>query len=148
MFRASLLIINGANRGTRYEIASDQDVVIGRSVGCSLRLDDSEVSRQHARIAHNGASFVLTDLGSANGSRVNGHVVKERILCHGDSLQFGSYALLFQMTGSDQPPVASADQIRFIDDSKTMRESAIVQSVEIDEASVAVADENLKPGLE
>lgn len=148
MFQASLLIINGANRGTRYEIASDQDVVIGRSVGCSLRLDDSEVSRQHARITHSGEEFVLKDLGSANGSKVNGHVVKERILCHGDSLQFGSSALLFQMAENAQPPVASVDQVRFIDDSRSMRESAIVQSVEIDESSAVVADVDLKPGLE
>lgn len=148
MFRASLLVINGANRGTRYEIASDQDVVIGRSVGCNLRLDDSEVSRQHAQITHSGSEFLLRDFGSANGTRVNGHVVTERILCHGDNVQFGSTTLLFQLAETNQPPIASVDQIRFIDDSRSVPESAIVQSVEVDESAAPIAAKDLKPGLE
>ncbi len=148
VFRASLLVINGPNRGTRYEIASDQDVVIGRSVGCNLRLDDSEVSRQHARISQSAAEFTLRDLSSANGMRVNGHVLTERILCNGDNLQFGSSVLLFQMAEQDQPPVASVDQIQFIDDSRSMHASAIVQSVEVDETSATVAEVDRKHGLE
>ena len=98
MFRATLLVINGANRGSRYEISSALDVVIGRSVGCNLRLDDSEVSRHHARISHNGTDFVLNDLKSANGTKVNGQPVAERALGNGDSLQFGSSVIAFQLT--------------------------------------------------
>ena len=148
MFRASLLVINGPNRGTRSEIASVQDVVIGRSVGCNLRLDDSEVSRQHARISHNGADFVLKDLSSANGTRVNGHALTERVLCNGDNLQFGSSVLLFQMAEQVQPPVASVDQIQFIDDSRSMHASAIVQSVDVDETPATVTEVDRKHGLE
>ena len=141
-------MINGPNRGTRYEIASDQDVVIGRSVGCILRLDDSEVSRQHAGISCNGKDFVLKDLNSANGTRVNGHVLTERVLCNGDNLQFGSSVLLFQMAEQNSPPVASIDQIQFIDDSRSMQTSAIVQSVEVDETLATVAEVNRSHGLE
>ncbi len=148
MFRASLLLINGANRGTRFELASDKDVVIGRNVGCSLRVDDSEVSRQHARIFHNGQDFVLNDLGSANGSRVNGHLLTERVLCHGDNLQIGSSVLLFQLAEADQPPVASIDQIRFVDDSRSMDASAIVQRVDVDETAAIAAPADPKHGLE
>lgn len=148
MSRASLLLISGPNRGTRYEIAPDLDVVIGRSVGCNLRLDDSEVSRQHARIGRSGADFVLKDLSSANGTRVNGHVVTERVLCNGDNLQFGSSVLLFQLTETDQPPVASVDQIRFIDDSRSMHASAIVQSVDVNESHATIAEVNRRHGLE
>ena len=148
MFRASLLVINGANRGSRYDIASDKDAVIGRSVGCSLRLDDSEVSRQHAKITHTGDEFVLQDLGSANGTRVNGHILSRRTLCNGDNLQFGSTVLLFQLAEHDQPSITSLDQVRFIDDSRSVHESAIVQSVGIDESSAPVAEANHKYGLE
>jgi two-component system NtrC family sensor kinase len=148
VFRASLLVINGANRGTRYDIASDQDTVIGRSVGCTLRLDDSEVSRQHARISHTGDEFVLHDLGSANGTRVNGHVLTQRVLCNGDNLQFGSTVLLYQLAENEQPLVASADQVRFIDDSRSVNESAIVQSVGVDEPTAPVAEAEQKYGLE
>jgi two-component system NtrC family sensor kinase len=148
VFRASLLVINGANRGTRYDIASDQDTVIGRSVGCTLRLDDSEVSRQHARISHTDDKFVLHDLGSANGTRVNGHVLTQRILCNGDNLQFGSTVLLYQLAEGEQPLVASADQVRFIDDSRSVNESAIVQSVGVDEPTAPVAEADQIYGLE
>ena len=148
VFRASLLVINGPNRGTRYEIESDKDIVIGRSVGCNLRLDDSEISRQHAKIFHSGEDFVLRDLSSANGTRVNGHVLTERVLCTGDNLQVGSSVLLFQMAELDQPPVASIDQIHFVDDSRSMHASAIVQSVEVEEAPATVAEVNRKHGLE
>ncbi len=148
MFRASLLVINGAHRGSRYEIASDRDAVIGRSVGCSVRLDDSEVSRQHAKITHTGKEFVLQDLGSANGTRVNGHILNRRTLCNGDNLQFGSTVLLFQLAEHDQPSITSVDQVRFIDDSRSVHESAIVQSVGIDESSAPVAENDHKYGLE
>lgn len=148
VFRASLLVINGAHRGSRYEIASDQDAVIGRSVGCSVRLDDSEVSRQHAKITHTGKDFVLQDLGSANGTRVNGHILNRRTLCNGDNLQFGSTVLLFQLAEHDQPSITSVDQVRFIDDSRSVHESAIVQSVGIDESSAPVAEIDHKYGLE
>jgi len=148
VFHASLLVINGAYRGTRYDIASNQDSVIGRSVGCTLRLDDSEVSRQHARILHSGEDFVLLDLGSANGTRVNGHVVTKRILCNGDNLQFGSTVLLFQLAENDQQSVISADKIRFVDDSQTLNESAIVQSVGVEDSAIPVAETDQKHGLE
>ncbi|MEJ7596134.1 MAG: ATP-binding protein, partial [Planctomycetaceae bacterium] len=148
VFRASLLVINGPNRGTRYEIASDQDVVIGRSVGCNLRLDDSEVSRQHARIFHSGNDFVLRDLSSANGTRVNGHVMTERVLCNGDNVQLGSSVLLFQIAEQDQPSIASIEQIQFIDDSRSMHASAIVQSVDVAESTATVAEVNRRHGLD
>lgn len=134
MFHATLLVINGANRGIRFDIVSAQETVIGRSVGCSVRLDDSEVSRQHARITHNGQDFVLKDLNSANGTKVNGRAVIERVLCNGDSLQIGSNVITFQLSDSHNPPVPSANQIRFVEDSRSLDASAIVQSVGVDSA--------------
>ena len=135
MYRATLLVINGANRGSRFEMTSAQDVVIGRSVGCNVRLDDSEVSRHHARICHDGQSFLLRDLNSANGSRVNGVTVTERILENGDTLQFGASVMAFQITESHHAQVNSADQIRFVEDSRSLDEAAIQQSLDVDLAA-------------
>ncbi|MEY3457215.1 MAG: Sensor protein ZraS [Planctomycetota bacterium] len=129
MHRATLLVINGANRGSRFDVTSAQDVIIGRSVGSNVRLDDSEVSRHHARIVHNGSAFVLRDLGSANGSRVNGEFCTEQTLDNGDTLQFGTSILAFQLTESSHIIAPATDQVRFVEDSRALDQSAIRQSL-------------------
>jgi signal transduction histidine kinase/pSer/pThr/pTyr-binding forkhead associated (FHA) protein len=141
-------VINGANRGSRYEISSALDVVIGRSVGCNLRLDDSEVSRHHARISHNGTDFVLNDLKSANGTKVNGQPVAERALGNGDSLQFGSSVIAFQLTESHHPPVVSANQIRFIEDGRPLDSSVFAQTVGVNGVDSMPLQGAPKSGLE
>jgi len=148
VFRATLLVINGANRGSRYEISSALDVVIGRSVGCNLRLDDSEVSRHHARISHNGTDFVLNDLKSANGTKVNGQPVAERALGNGDSLLFGSSVIAFQLTESHHPPVVSANQIRFIEDGRPLDSSVFAQTVGVNGVDAMPLQGAPKSGLE
>jgi two-component system NtrC family sensor kinase len=147
VFRATLLVINGANRGSRFDIVSGQETVIGRSVGCTIRLDDSEVSRQHVRIIHNGRDFVLKDLNSANGTKVNGRSLTERILCNGDSLQIGSSVIAFQLSESHPPAVPSANQIRFVEDSRSLDASAIVQTVGV-ESSLLTTQADPRNGLE
>jgi signal transduction histidine kinase len=127
--RATLLVINGANRGSRFDVTSAQDVIIGRSVGSNVRLDDSEVSRHHARIHHDGVMFQLRDLGSANGSRVNGQLCTEQALCNGDTLQFGASVLAFQLTESSHNSIPATGQVRFVEDSRALDQSAIRQSL-------------------
>jgi two-component system NtrC family sensor kinase len=148
VFRATLLVINGANRGSRYEISSALDVVIGRSVGCNLRLDDSEVSRHHARITHNGTDFVLNDLKSANGTKVNGQPVAERVLTNGDSLQFGSSVIAFQLAESHHSPLVSANQIRFVEDGRPLDASEFAQTVGVNGVSAMPLQGAPKTGLE
>ncbi|MCA9058809.1 MAG: FHA domain-containing protein, partial [Planctomycetaceae bacterium] len=88
--KATLLVINGPNRGSRFELSSGGIAVIGRSIGSQIRLDDAEVSRQHARLMFDGQGFVLTDLGSVNGTRVNGRSIREYRLRHGDTVSIGT----------------------------------------------------------
>lgn len=127
MHRATLLVINGANRGSRFDVTSAQDVIIGRSVGSNVRLDDSEVSRHHARINHDGTHFILRDLGSANGSRINGQICTEHELRNGDTLQFGASILAFQLTESSHLTAPATGQVRFVEDSRALDQSAIRQ---------------------
>lgn len=148
MARATLLVINGPNRGSRYDITSDEDVVIGRSVGSRVRLDDSEVSRQHARIRFNGIDFVVTDLKSANGTQLNGQPITERRLRNGDSLRLGTTHLTFQSTSGSLPAVASGEHIRFVDDSQPGRNSAIVQKVDLAPPLLAAVASDQKFGPE
>jgi len=147
VLRATLLVINGANRGSRFDVTSAQDVIIGRSVGSNVRLDDSEVSRHHARINHDGNNFILRDLGSANGSRVNGQICTEHQLRNGDTLQFGASVLAFQLTESSHLTSPPTGQVRFVEDSRALDHSAIRQSLSTT-AALPPASTTPRSGLE
>ena len=71
-------------------------ISIGRLPECEITLVDPNVSRRHAEIHPRGDGFVLVDLGSTNGSTVNGVPVVERELRDGDELGFGNIRLIFQ----------------------------------------------------
>ena len=62
---------------------------IGRSSACDLVLGDDSVSRRHAEIALRGGVCVVRDLGSCNGTWVNGRAVRRARLRRGDELQLG-----------------------------------------------------------
>jgi hypothetical protein len=69
---------------------------LGRLPDCDLTLNDANVSRRHAEIRPMGEGFVLIDLGSTNGSKVNGMRVVQHELVDGDELTFGSIRLFFE----------------------------------------------------
>lgn len=82
---------------TGERIALDQDAVtIGRLPASTIVLADPNVSRNHAEIRPQGNGWVLVDLGSTNGSRVNGGRVASHELRDGDELQFGNTRIRFE----------------------------------------------------
>jgi hypothetical protein len=74
--------------------------VIGRGADCDLRLSDPGVSRRHAEIRFENDSFILLDLGSTNGIRVNEVVTTRRQLVPADRIELGATTLVF---GLDEP---------------------------------------------
>lgn len=79
------------------ELTLDKDVtVIGRSSGCDIVLDDPNVSRRHAEVRRMGDGFSLVDLGSTNGTEVNGQRVGETSLMNGDVIGVGTTRLTFE----------------------------------------------------
>jgi len=88
-------ILNGA--GAPNEIPLNQDVlVIGRASTADIRLDDTGVSRQHAEIRREGDDVVLVDLGSTNGSNVNGRSIERARLTPGDRIELGRTVLVYE----------------------------------------------------
>jgi len=70
---------------------------IGRTRDCDLCLADLSVSRMHALLVRREDGWVLSDLGSHNGTRLNGWLVREPVPVHvGDRLEFGSMAFIIQ----------------------------------------------------
>ncbi|GAA0808453.1 phosphopeptide-binding protein [Spirilliplanes yamanashiensis] len=73
--------------------------VIGRGDQANLRLPDVGISRRHARLDFDGNQVVLTDLGSTNGTMVNGQRVSAVALNPGDMIQLGTTTLTFRVDG-------------------------------------------------
>jgi serine/threonine protein kinase len=93
--RACLTITSGRERGREFEI-KDQ-VCVGRRRDNDIVLSDPEVSGHHARITITEGGFVLTDLGSSNGTWVNGKRIAEPQLLHdGDIIRMGETEWLFE----------------------------------------------------
>ncbi len=81
--------------GQRVELGSDP-VVIGRLGTCDIAVDDRNVSREHTEVRAQGDGYVVADLGSTNGTRVNDEVVGEVALVDGDVIGIGSLSLRFE----------------------------------------------------
>ncbi len=91
-----LRVSSGPNAGESF-ILTDNGATIGRQDGNTIVLDDSRLSRQHARIDLGPGGLTLTDLGSANGTLVNGQRVSgTRILQRGDQIQLGETTLILE----------------------------------------------------
>lgn len=98
---AKLILRAGA---LRREIAlDDKPHSIGRRPANRIVLEDQAVSGRHAHIYASGSSYLIEDLKSSNGTRVNGQPVSKQALKHGDRIQIGNNELLF-----DDPPATPA----------------------------------------
>ncbi len=84
--------------GRTYPLAIGS-TVIGRGDQATLRLPDVGISRRHARLDFDGAQVLLTDLGSTNGTMVNGQRVSSMALNPGDMIQIGTTTLTFRVDG-------------------------------------------------
>src|ERR1043166_3919636 len=87
-------VLEGIDRGRVYK-ELPVPVTIGREEGNTLRLNDERVSRFHAKVQIDGDDYILTDLESTNGTRVNGTTVQIRRLRIGDRVGVGRSLLLF-----------------------------------------------------
>jgi hypothetical protein len=88
------LLVTGGKR----LVVGPGGVTMGRSRQCDVMLDDPNVSRTHAEIRARGGSWVLTDLGSTNGSRLNGRRVDgSEVLKPGDEIELGTSRITFEL---------------------------------------------------
>ncbi|HMI83018.1 MAG TPA: GGDEF domain-containing protein [Polyangiaceae bacterium] len=93
--RPVLVVISGQEVGTRLPV--DGSLVIGRDPDIDLVLSDALVSSRHAMLEDRGDSWTLVDLGSTNGTTVNGEKGIEFALSNGDKIVFGATVVRFEM---------------------------------------------------
>ncbi len=92
------------HRGHRFELRQGP-IVIGRSTGCQLVLDDALVSRRHAQVVLTDKGVRLEDLGSANGVYLNGERATEsRLLNPGDRIVVGQQEIVFRVGTRQREP--------------------------------------------
>ncbi len=100
---AALVVRQGAQAGMSFPLTGNQ-AIIGREEGLEVILQDAESSRRHTRITWQGGQFIIEDMGSTNGTFVNGvQITTPQLLNPGDSIGIGQTALVFQVTGGTPP---------------------------------------------
>lgn len=87
-----------SNDGRQFAVAIGS-TTIGRGEVAQVRIADAGISRQHARLDYDGSRVVVTDLGSTNGTSVNGNRITSAALRPGDVIQLGTTTLTFRMDG-------------------------------------------------
>src|ERR1700757_3021526 len=108
--RAQLVPLDG---GPPIDIGKDLTLV-GRKEECDLRLDHKSVSKMHCVIVKTDGLLLLRDLGSTNGTRVNGQRVRRAALLPNDQLSIANYKFRV-ILGPDEPAVASDDHTQNLD---------------------------------
>lgn len=89
-----LSIIKGPQAGTSFELEGDE-ITVGRDPANSVFLNDMTVSRSHAKIVRTHGAAMIEDLGSLNGTWVDGAIVNRAPLSDGSSIQIGTFTLIY-----------------------------------------------------
>jgi transcriptional regulator with GAF, ATPase, and Fis domain len=113
---AKLVVLAGPRCGETFSIDASQ-IIIGRDTAAQLSIPDHLISRRHCAVDLADSRCTLRDLGSSNGTYVNGMPVRERTLTHGDRIRAGDSILLFLQAGADGADgLLSGERVRAFDD--------------------------------
>ena len=83
------VIVSGPD-GTRLTLSEGQTLIIGRLPECDITVNDASISRRHAHITRHGDEVSITDLGSTNGTSVNGSKIQRSVVVNGDEISVGT----------------------------------------------------------
>ncbi len=118
-------VINSANVGMEpelgleggQEVGASARLIVGREAGVDLRFPHPEVSRRHAVLLRTETGDYLQDLGSANGTRVGGLLLRpdeRHLLFDGDSVHLGGLALTYRAGALVEAPASQPEEIRSV----------------------------------
>lgn len=94
--RAHLVLRSGAREDYRFPLG-DYGVIIGRKRTNDIALEDTNISRVHASVDYLEGNYYLSDLGSTNGTYVNGNRISKKKLIEGDQIRMGKTILEFRV---------------------------------------------------
>jgi pSer/pThr/pTyr-binding forkhead associated (FHA) protein len=93
-WQASVVVLSGDNSGAEFAL-EQPNITLGRGESAQLRFDDPSMSSEHAALEFFDAGIRLRDLGSMNGTLLNGSDVKAADLKNGDRFQLGAHEFQF-----------------------------------------------------
>src|SRR5215207_2220976 len=109
--RAQLVPLDG---GQPIDVLKDL-IVIGRKEDCDVRLDHKSISKQHCVIVKTDGLLLLRDLGSTNGTRVNGQRVRRAALLPNDHLHIASLKFKIEFCDSESPEIDGQEYTQQLD---------------------------------
>ncbi len=108
-----LVVYKGALAGNRWPVRGEP-ITLGRAQDCDIVLPERQISRYHARIEQDEAGFIIRDLGSKNGTFVNGEVVRDQPyrLRDGDEIELAHVLQIGFVAGEATMPLTNVGMIR------------------------------------
>ncbi len=141
--KCQLAVIDGVNKSKKFTLNKNL-VKIGKRENNDLILSDKTVSRNHLEIEYTSDSFLLRDLGSTNGTYLNGNRVKEVYLCPGDRIKLGNTVIEF-LAFEEKVAVEPSPNERcgeMVGKSRKMRQIfAIIEKIAATQATVIIEGE-------
>ncbi|CAN5695723.1 ATP-binding protein [soil metagenome] len=136
---ASLFVIQGGDQGKRFDLWP-RPMALGREGTNPIRLHDHEVSRRHAELRPiDDQEIRIVDLGSANGTYVNGQLIDQATLRSGDRVQVGQTIMLFDAGNSSLAARDLTDRVDMLGLASPEDRSAIVRSIPAADGSRVLA---------
>ena len=123
----ALRFISGKYQGGEFPIYPEKPIVVGRSSDLDMVLVEDMVSRRHAKIAYAGDQITIEDLGSTNGTFVNGEKVKKARLKEGDRVLIGTSIL--KVVAADQSQAQSGDAKQNLENVAAARRTSQVRTM-------------------
>lgn len=106
---AKLEVLSGKRKGKTYDVPDAGEVSIGNRKSAGITLRDPWISHKHAKISSDGGRFFIEDLGSSNGTWIDGEKVEKHELSGGQFVYFGKTKTRF-LTGDEVAGPAPADE--------------------------------------
>ena len=141
--KCQLIVMEGPSKGKKLDLGKNK-ISLGKKDDNDLVVDDRTVSRRHLEIDHTSDSFLLKDLGSTNGTYINGIKVKEAYLSPGDVIKVGNTRIEF-VAFDERIKVEPADRESFgqmVGKSRKIRQIfGILEKISPTEATVIIEGE-------
>jgi signal transduction histidine kinase len=134
-----LIVTRGPDEGRQFPLAGPS-VVVGRHSANPVPLTDTRVSRRHLELAAVPGGYRITDLGSGNGTRVNGQLVQSADLRPGDQIALGDTVLLYAADGPAAGAAPAGPGVQLFVTPESAFRSSIVRTIGEDAGSKILAN--------
>src|SRR5690348_15217163 len=101
-----LKVTSGKQSGKSVDLT--KPTIIGRGETCQVQISDTHASREHCKVFEQGGAWVVADLNSRNGIKVNDVQTTRRNLSNGDKIIIGETVIVFETAGATAPAAKSA----------------------------------------